>query len=136
MASIIEKETGREADRELVAAVFVNRLRKGMLLQTDPTVIYGLGEAFDGNLRRADLQRDHAWNTYTRRGLPPTPIAMPGRAALLAAVQPAESKALYFVARGDGSSQFSETLDEHNRAVDRYQRQPARAARAARPDGG
>ena len=93
-----------------------------MLLQTDPTVIYGLGEKFDGNLRRRDLQADTPYNTYTRAGLPPTPIAMPGRAALLAAVQPAQTRALYFVARGDGSSHFSESLDEHNRAVNRYQR--------------
>ena len=94
----------------------------GMPLQTDPTVIYGMFDTFDGNLRRADLRSDHPWNTYTRKGLPPTPIAMPGRMALLAAVQPAQSKALYFVARGDGSSQFSATLEEHNRAVDTYQR--------------
>ena len=93
-----------------------------MPLQTDPTVIYGLGESFDGNLRRADLRTDHPWNTYTRKGLPPTPIAMPGKNALLAAVQPAPSQALYFVARGDGTSQFSATLDEHNAAVNRYQR--------------
>jgi UPF0755 protein len=93
-----------------------------MRLQTDPTVIYGLGESFNGNLRKVDLQTDTPWNTYTRNGLPPTPIAMPGKAALLAAVQPAQSKALYFVAKGDGSSQFSTTLDEHNRAVNKYQR--------------
>ena len=122
MASIIEKETGREADRERVAAVFVNRLRLGMPLQTDPTVIYGLGDAFDGNLRKRDLQTDTPYNTYTRRGLPPTPIAMPGQASIQAALHPAASSALYFVARGDGSSQFSNTLDEHNRAVNRYQR--------------
>ena len=122
MASIIEKETGREADRELIAAVFVNRLRLGMPLQTDPTVIYGLGEAFDGNLHKRDLQSDTPYNTYTRRGLPPTPIAMPGLASLQAALHPASSKALYFVARGDGSSHFSYTLDEHNRAVNQYQR--------------
>lgn len=122
MASIIEKETGRAADRELVAAVFVNRLRLGMPLQTDPTVIYGLGEAFDGNLRKRDLQTDTPYNTYTRRGLPPTPIAMPGLASLRAALHPANSNALYFVARGDGSSQFSNTLDDHNRAVNQYQR--------------
>lgn len=122
LASIIEKETGRESDRTQIAGVFHNRLRIGMPLQTDPTVIYGMGPAFDGNLRRADLQRDHAWNTYTRRGLPPTPIAMPGRNALLAAVQPARSQALYFVARGDGSSEFSATLEAHNAAVNRYQR--------------
>ncbi|UCV24813.1 endolytic transglycosylase MltG [Ferribacterium limneticum] len=122
MASIVEKETGREADRNLVAAVFVNRLRKGMLLQTDPTVIYGLGENFDGNLRKRDLQTDSPYNTYSRPGLPPTPIAMPGQASLRAALNPAESEVLYFVARGDGSSQFSQTLDEHNNAVNRYQR--------------
>jgi len=102
--------------------VFTNRLRIGMLLQTDPTVIYGMGERFDGNLRRRDLQTDTPWNTYTRGGLPPTPIAMPGKASLLAAVQPEATKALYFVARGDGTSHFSPTLDEHNRAVNRYQR--------------
>lgn len=122
LASIVEKETGRASDRALVSAVFNNRLRIGMMLQTDPTVIYGLGPQFDGNLRRRDLRRDTPWNTYTRAGLPPTPIAMPGKASLLAAVQPAPSKALYFVARGDGSSHFSTSLDEHNRAVNRYQR--------------
>ena len=122
LASIVEKETGREADRALVAGVFTNRLRVGMLLQTDPTVIYGLGERFDGNLRKRDLQADTPYNTYTRAGLPPTPIAMPGKASLLAAVQPERTKALYFVARGDGSSHFSSSLDEHNRAVGRYQR--------------
>ena len=122
MASIVEKETGRAADRGLVAAVFVNRLRKGMLLQTDPTVIYGIGEAFDGNLRKRDLQTDTPYNTYTRAGLPPTPISMPGAASLRAALNPPPSDALYFVARGDGSSQFSRTLDEHNNAVNRYQR--------------
>lgn len=133
LASIIEKETGKPGDRPMISSVFHNRLRIGMPLQTDPTVIYGLGEAFDGNLRKKDLQADTPWNTYTRRGLPPTPIAMPGRAALLAAVQPAESRSLYFVARGDGSSHFSETLDEHNRAVDRYQRQPARQRAGTSP---
>ena len=122
LASIVEKETGTPSDRATIAAVFCNRLRLGMRLQTDPTVIYGLGAAFDGNLRKKDLQTDTPWNTYTRVGLPPTPIAMPGKAALLAAVQPAPSKALYFVARGDGSSHFSTTLDEHNRAVNKYQR--------------
>ncbi|MBK9238436.1 MAG: endolytic transglycosylase MltG [Rhodoferax sp.] len=124
LASIVEKETGRAADRALIAGVFVNRLRLGMPLQTDPTVIYGLGDKFDGNLRKRDLLRDTPWNTYTRSGLPPTPIAMPGKAALLAAVQPAQTKALYFVARGDGSSQFSSSLEEHNRAVNKYQRAP------------
>ena len=122
LASIVEKETGRASDRPMIASVFHNRLRIGMPLQTDPTVIYGLGDAFDGNLRRSHLREDNPFNTYTRRGLPPTPIAMPGKASLLAAVQPATSRALYFVARGDGSSQFSENLDDHNRAVDRYQR--------------
>ena len=122
LASIVEKETGIGADRGRVAGVFVNRLRIGMPLQTDPTVIYGLGPSFDGNLRKRDLQSDTPFNTYTRTGLPPTPIAMPGKAALLAAVRPDSTKALYFVARGDGSSEFSETLADHNRAVNRYQR--------------
>jgi UPF0755 protein len=122
LASIIEKETGSPQDRAQIAAVFHNRLRMGMRLQTDPAVIYGLGDSFDGNLRKGDLLRDTPWNTYTRVGLPPTPISMPGKAALQAAVQPAVSKALYFVARGDGSSHFSATLDEHNRAVNIYQR--------------
>ncbi|MES2945715.1 MAG: endolytic transglycosylase MltG [Pseudomonadota bacterium] len=120
LASIVEKETGKASDREQIAGVFSNRLRIGMPLQTDPTVIYGLGSKFDGNLRKNDLRADTAYNTYTRTGLPPTPIAMPGKAALLAAVQPAETKALYFVARGDGSSQFSASLEEHNRAVNKY----------------
>ena len=122
LASIVEKETGLPQDRADIAAVFINRLRIGMKLQTDPTVIYGLGEAFNGNLTRAHLAADTPYNTYTRAGLPPTPIAMPGNAALMAAVQPSGSKALYFVARGDGSSQFSNSLDEHNRAVNRYQK--------------
>ncbi|MBL8353160.1 MAG: endolytic transglycosylase MltG [Burkholderiaceae bacterium] len=122
LASIVEKETGRAADRGKVAAVFVNRLRRGMPLQTDPTVIYGLGEAFDGNLRKRDLQTDTPYNTYTRPGLPPTPIAMPGLASLRAAVQPERSDDLYFVARGDGSSVFSEDLATHNRAVNQFQR--------------
>ncbi|MEQ6434432.1 endolytic transglycosylase MltG [Comamonas sp. w2-DMI] len=122
LASIVEKETGKASDRALIAGVFSNRLRIGMLLQTDPTVIYGLGEKFDGNLRKRDLLTDTPWNTYTRAGLPPTPIAMPGKAALMAAVQPEQTKALYFVARGDGTSHFSASLDEHNRAVNRYQR--------------
>jgi UPF0755 protein len=120
LASIVEKETGKPGDRPTIGGVFSNRLRIGMLLQTDPTVIYGMGSAFDGNLRKRDLLTDTPYNTYTRGGLPPTPIAMPGRAALLAAVQPAKTDALYFVARGDGSSQFSATLDEHNRAVNKY----------------
>ena len=122
LASIVEKETGKGADRAMISSVFHNRLRIGMRLQTDPTVIYGLGEAFDGNLRKGHLQSDTPWNTYTRAGLPPTPIAMPGKAALMAAVQPERSQALYFVAKGDGSSHFSTSLDEHNRAVNRYQR--------------
>ncbi|MDW5444390.1 endolytic transglycosylase MltG [Polaromonas sp. SM01] len=120
LASIVEKETGKPSDRAEIGGVFSNRLRIGMLLQTDPTVIYGLGAQFDGNLRKRDLQADTPYNTYTRAGLPPTPIAMPGKAALLAAVRPAPTKALYFVARGDGSSQFSSSLDEHNRAVNKY----------------
>jgi UPF0755 protein len=122
LASIVEKETGTAADRVLVSAVFNNRLRVGMPLQTDPTVIYGLGTAYDGRLHKKDLQTDTPWNTYTRAGLPPTPISMPGKASLLAAVQPAQSDALYFVSRGDGSSHFSANLDEHNRAVNKYQR--------------
>ena len=127
LASIIEKETGQGADRPLISGVFNNRLRIGMPLQTDPTVIYGLGPGFDGNLRRRDLQADGPYNSYTRTGLPPTPIAMPGAASLLAAVQPAQTTALYFVARGDGSSHFSPSLQEHNRAVNSYQRGPAAA---------
>ena len=121
LASIIEKETGQAADREMIAAVFINRLRKGMLLQTDPTVIYGLGKKFDGNLRRRDLLADTPYNTYLRAGLPPTPIALPGLAALQATLHPASTNALYFVARGDGSSEFSGTLIQHNKAVNRYQ---------------
>lgn len=120
LASIVEKETGRPTDRAQIGGVFANRLRVGMLLQTDPSVIYGLGSGFDGNLRKRDLQLDTPYNTYTRSGLPPTPIAMPGKAALLAAVQPAPTKALYFVSRGDGTSEFSENLDGHNRAVNKY----------------
>ena len=127
LASIVEKETGLERDRGMISRVFHNRLALGMPLQTDPTVIYGLGERFDGNLRRADLLTDHPWNTYVHRGLPPTPIAMPGRNALRATVRPPEGRALYFVARGDGSSEFSETLAAHNAAVDRYQRRNPRA---------
>lgn len=132
MASIVEKETGAGAERARIAAVFVNRLRIGMPLQTDPTVIYGLGKRFDGNLRRADLEADTPYNTYTRRGLPPTPIAMPGAAAIEAALHPAADKALYFVARGDGTHQFSATLAEHNRAVAQYQVRPALKNRNAR----
>jgi UPF0755 protein len=122
LASIVEKETGSASDRAQIAGVFTNRLKIGMLLQTDPTVIYGMGDKFDGNLRKRDLLTDTPWNTYTRAGLPPTPIAMPGKASLLAAVLPADTRALYFVARGDGTSQFSASLEEHNRAVNKFQR--------------
>ncbi|MFN7570743.1 MAG: endolytic transglycosylase MltG [Betaproteobacteria bacterium] len=122
LASIVEKETGRPAERATIAGVFANRLRRGMPLQTDPTVIYGLGASFDGNLRRDHLRADGPYNTYTRAGLPPTPIALPGVDALRAAVQPEPTRALYFVARGDGTSEFSQTLAEHNRAVNKYQR--------------
>ena len=122
LASIVEKETGLAADRPQVAAVFVNRLLRKMPMQSDPTVIYGLGERFDGNLRKIDLLTDTSWNTYTRPGLPPTPISMPGQAALQAAAKPPPSNMLYFVARGDGSSEFSTSLDEHNSAVAKYQK--------------
>jgi UPF0755 protein len=125
LASIIEKETGLAAERRLIAGVFNERLRRNMRLQTDPTVIYGLGEAFDGNLRRQDLERDTPYNTYTRNGLPPTPIALPGAGSIEAAVSPEDSGAIYFVAtgRGDGSHYFSATLEEHERAVREYLRQ-------------
>jgi len=121
LASIVEKETGQASDRAMVAGVFANRLRRKMKLQTDPTVIYGMGERFDGNLRKRDLVRDTPFNTYTRLGLPPHPIAMPGTASILAVVHPAKTDALYFVSRGDGTSEFSRTLVEHNRAVAKYQ---------------
>ncbi|MBL0140958.1 MAG: endolytic transglycosylase MltG [Betaproteobacteria bacterium] len=121
LASIIEKETGQSGERPVIASVFVNRLRRGMRLQTDPTVIYGLGTRFDGNLRKRDLLADTPWNTYTRGGLPATPIAMPGAASIAAAVGPATTDYLYFVGRGDGTHQFSRTLEEHNRAVAKYQ---------------
>jgi UPF0755 protein len=121
LASIVEKETARAADRPLIASVFVNRLRIGMPLQSDPTVIYGLGAKFDGNLRRRDLDTDTAHNTYTRGGLPPTPIALPGQASLDAVVNPPPTRYLYFVARGDGTSEFSTNLPDHNRAVARFQ---------------
>ena len=122
LASIVEKETGRAADRPLIASVFVNRLKRGMRLQTDPTVIYGIGDRFDGNLRKRDLDADTPWNTYTRDGLPPTPIALPSQASLDAATRPPATAFLYFVARGDGTSEFSPSLAEHNRAVSKYQR--------------
>ena len=124
LASIVEKETGLASERAEVAGVFVNRLRLGMRLQTDPTIIYGLGSRFDGNLRRRDLEADGPYNTYTRAGLPPTPICLPGEASLQAAVQPATTEALFFVAKGDGSGAhaFSRTLEAHNRAVQAYLR--------------
>ncbi len=122
MASIVEKETGQARERPLIAGVFVNRLKRGMLLQTDPTVIYGMGSSFDGNLRKRDLQQDGPYNTYTRAGLPPTPIALPGLAALQAALNPARTDAVFFVAKGDGTHEFSATLEAHNRAVNKYQR--------------
>ena len=122
LASIVEKETGRAAERPLVAAVFINRLRIGMRLQTDPAVIYGIGERFNGNLKKSDLENDHAFNTYVRSGLPPTPIALPGQASIDAVLHPAAVPYLYFVARGDGSSEFSSNIADHNRAVAKYQR--------------
>ena len=125
LASIVEKETQHPGDRERVAAVFLNRLRVGMPLQADPTVIYGLGSRFDGDLTRRDLRADTPYNSYTRKGLPPTPISNPGSRAIRAVMHPANSTALYFVARGDGSSEFSDTLEAHNQAVDRYIRRPA-----------
>jgi UPF0755 protein len=121
LASIVEKETGKARDRGMIASVFVNRLRLGMRLQTDPTVIYGIGDKYDGNIRKRDLLKDSEYNTYTRYGLTPTPIALPGRDSLQAVMHPSTSSALYFVARGDGTSQFSSSLIEHNRAVNRYQ---------------
>jgi UPF0755 protein len=121
MASIIEKETGQAGERDMIGGVLVNRLRIGMRLQVDPTIIYGLGAAFDGNLKRSHLAEDGPYNTYTRAGLPPTPIAMPGLASLRAAVRPGKTDAMYYVSRNDGSSHFSRTLEEHNRAVTRYQ---------------
>ncbi|PTN11548.1 endolytic transglycosylase MltG [Nitrosomonas aestuarii] len=122
LASIVEKETGLESDRGEIAGVFINRLRLGMRLQTDPTVIYGMGDRFDGNLRKKDLQTDQDYNTYTRAGLPPTPIAMPGLASIHAALNPVATDALYFVAKGNGESKFSTNLADHNRAVAKYQK--------------
>ena len=123
MASIVEKETGQKSERSMIAAVFVNRLKLGMLLQTDPTVIYGMGAKFDGNIRKKDLETDTPYNTYLRTGLPPTPISLPGVQSLMAAMTPAKTGALYFVSRGNGTSQFSDNLTDHNRAVNQYQRQ-------------
>lgn len=128
LASIVEKETGRSSDRGMVAAVFTNRLNKGMLLQTDPTVIYGIGPKFDGNLRKTDLRRNSPYNTYMKKGLPPTPIAMPSKESIQAAIHPAVSNALYFVAKGDGGSHFSKNLDEHESAVNTYQRKSSSKA--------
>jgi UPF0755 protein len=122
MASIVEKETGQKSERNMIAGVFVNRLKQGMLLQTDPTVIYGMGDAYQGSIRKRDLLADTPYNTYTRTGLPPTPIALPGVASLIAALYPAHTEALYFVSRGDGTSHFSSNLNEHNQAVNKYQR--------------
>jgi UPF0755 protein len=122
MASIIEKETGQRSERNMIAGVFINRLSRGMLLQTDPTVIYGMGDQYQGNIRKRDLQTDTPYNTYTRAGLPPTPIALAGAESLDAAFNPAKTDALYFVSRGDGTSYFSNNLAEHNAAVNKYQR--------------
>lgn len=133
MASIVEKETGMASERAQIAGVFVRRLQRGMRLQTDPTVIYGMGPSFDGNLRRADLLRPSPYNTYVIPGLPPTPIALPGRAAIRAALNPAPGDAIFFVARGDGSHEFTSTLAEHNRAVARYQKRRREGYRSAPP---
>lgn len=122
LASIVDKETGRRSDRPLIASVFINRLRHGMRLQTDPSVIYGLGPTFDGDLKKHDLESDTPYNTYTRDGLPPTPIALPSQASIDAVLDPPQTSYLYFVARGDGSSEFSETLVAHNHAVSKYQK--------------
>jgi UPF0755 protein len=128
LASIVEKETGNAADRPMIASVFVNRLRLGMRLQSDPTVIYGLGARFDGNLRKRDLEADSPYNTYLRDGLPPTPIALPGQASLDAVTRPPKTAYLYFVSRGDGTSEFTDNLADHNRAVAKFQlgQQPSR----------
>jgi UPF0755 protein len=126
MASLVEKETGQKSERSIIAGVFVNRLKAGMLLQTDPTVIYGMGDKYDGKIHKKDLETDTPYNTYTRAGLPPTPIALPGVESLAAALTPAKTDALYFVSRGDGTSHFSVNLNEHNKAVNQYQRQGSR----------
>jgi UPF0755 protein len=123
MASIVEKETGQKSERPMIAGVFVNRLKAGMLLQTDPTVIYGMGEKYEGKIHKKDLETDTPYNTYVRAGLPPTPIALPGVQSLQAALAPAKTEALYFVSRGDGTSKFSDNLTDHNRAVNKFQRQ-------------
>jgi UPF0755 protein len=125
MASLVEKETGQKGERSMIAGVFVNRLKTGMLLQTDPTVIYGMGDKYDGKIHKKDLETDTPYNTYTRAGLPPTPIALPGVQSLAAALAPARTEALYFVSRGDGTSHFSVNLNEHNNAVNQYQRKQA-----------
>jgi UPF0755 protein len=122
MASIVEKETGQKSERGMIAGVFVNRLKTGMLLQTDPTVIYGMGDRYQGKIHKKDLETDNPYNTYMRAGLPPTPIALPGVQSLQAALSPARTDALYFVSRGDGTSKFSASLSDHNRAVNQYQR--------------
>jgi len=122
MASIVEKETGQKSERGMIAGVFVNRLKLGMLLQTDPTVIYGMGNKYDGKIHKSDLETDTPYNTYTRTGLPPTPIALPGVQSLTAALAPAKTPALYFVSKGNGTSQFSDNLTDHNRAVNKFQR--------------
>ena len=126
MASIVEKETGQKSERAMIAGVFVNRLRTGMMLQTDPSVIYGMGLRYEGKIAKKDLQTDTPYNTYTRYGLPPTPISLPGVQSLAAAMAPAKTDALYFVSRNDGTSQFSDNLNDHNRAVNQYQRGIAR----------
>lgn len=133
LASIVEKETGRVDERNLIAGVFINRLRQGMRLQSDPTVIYGMGEMFDGNIRLKDLRRDTPYNTYTRAGLPPTPVAMPGKDSVQAVLHPVDTRALFFVSRGDGSHEFSATLEEHNKAVIRYQLKGKSRNSAAHP---
>ncbi|MDQ2819146.1 MAG: endolytic transglycosylase MltG [Pseudomonadota bacterium] len=122
MASIVEKETGQKSERAMIAGVFVNRLKTGMLLQTDPTVIYGMGDKYAGKIRKKDLETDTPYNTYTRPGLPPTPISLPGLQSLTAALGPAKTDALYFVSRNDGTSKFSDNLGDHNKAVNQYQR--------------